>query len=139
MKAQIEQYFHVVLFVFDNFAKRNWRFFSSVLNSALLGVKGLYICSAPYSDRAILVFSFRSGPGVDSSPSLRYSKSIKATTMKHGRCIVRPKMFLLNMRWWCHMTKNLRHDFRTAAILDPSSWISWFFQNVRKPPEMIQK
>ena len=33
----------MVLFVFDNFAKRNSRFFPSVLNLALLGVKGLNI------------------------------------------------------------------------------------------------
>ena len=40
MKA-IEQYFQVVLFVFDNCAKRNSIFFPSVLNLVLLGVKGL--------------------------------------------------------------------------------------------------
>ena len=40
MKA-IEQYFHVVLFAFDNIAKLNSIFFSSVLNLALLEVKEL--------------------------------------------------------------------------------------------------
>ena len=39
MKA-IEQYFQVVLFVFDNFAKLNSRFFPFVLNLALFGVEG---------------------------------------------------------------------------------------------------
>ena len=40
MKA-IEQCFHVMLFVFDNFAKLNSRFLPLVLSLALLGVKGL--------------------------------------------------------------------------------------------------
>ena len=47
MKA-IEQYFHAVLFVFDNHVKRNSRFFPSVLNLALLGVKGLLSRSDQY-------------------------------------------------------------------------------------------
>ena len=40
MKA-MEQYFHVVLFVFDKVCKMKFKIFSSILNLALLGVKGL--------------------------------------------------------------------------------------------------
>ncbi len=31
------------------------------------------------------------------------------------------------------------HDVKTAAILDPPSWISIFFQNARKPPKTTAK
>ena len=38
-----------------------------------------------------------------------------------------------------HVTSTeLRNDFQTAAILDPPSWISIFFQNVRKSPKLTE-
>ena len=41
--------------------------------------------------------------------------------------------------WWSHTTWQFHYNVITAAILDPSSWILTFFQNVRKPPKITEK
>ncbi len=37
------------------------------------------------------------------------------------------------------MRTKKKKNVKTAAILDPPSWISKFFQNVRKPPKVTAK
>ena len=69
MKA-IELYFHVVLFVVDNFAKLKFKIFDSVLNLALVGVKGLrYLYSVMKGEVVSLLNSFQRSKSEDSIAS----------------------------------------------------------------------
>ncbi len=83
--------------------------------------------------------------GADSAfppPPLRDFQNIKAITMKLRGYIVCPKNYLLVYVTWVDdvtSRKKLHHNLKTAAILDLPSWISNFFQNVRKPPKITAK
>ena len=44
-----------------------------------------------------------------------------------------------HVRWWRHITWQLHHDVKTAAILDPPSWISTIFPKHQKTAQNYWK
>ena len=70
-------------------------------------------------------------------------QNIQAITVKLRGYVVCQKVYLLAgaryVIWWRHITRQLRHDLQTADFLDPPSWISKIFQNVRKRPKLTNK